>query len=105
MDVDIGARFKEVRASLNYSQKAFADLLDMGQSKLSKIERGAIKPDIYDVAHFCEVTSVSFYDLIKAKKFDFNTLGPNQRLLLEKTKLLNDIQVSKLIDFIDSMVE
>lgn len=104
MEVNIGERFKDIRVKLKYPQKIFADMLGMTQSKLSKIECGNIKPDVYDIFTLCKVTSTSIYDLYDVEKFDFNILSPNQRLLMEKAKMLNDTQILRLIDLIDSMV-
>lgn len=42
---------------LEYKQEAFAELLEISQSKLSKIENGRLRPDIMLMARLREVLS------------------------------------------------
>lgn len=42
-DIDIGFRIKQLREQKNLSQEQLANLLEISQSKLSKIENGRLK--------------------------------------------------------------
>lgn len=49
--------FRQIRLMLEYKQEAFAELLEISQSKLSKIENGRLRPDIMLMARLREVLS------------------------------------------------
>ena len=104
MILNIGVRFKEIRNKLNLSQKVLAASIGMSQSKLCKIETGVLKPDVFETMHFCKFAGISIYDLLGTEYIDAPLLTKYQRELLNKIVKLNDRQILKLIDFIDSIL-
>ena len=48
-DIDIGFRIKQLREQKNLSQEQLANLLEISQSKLSKIENGRLKKNRNEV--------------------------------------------------------
>ena len=54
-DIDIGFRIKQLREQKNLSQEQLANLLEISQSKLSKIENGRLKKiEMKLVLKFCK---------------------------------------------------
>lgn len=59
-DIDIGFRIKQLREQKNLSQEQLANLLEISQSKLSKIENGRLKKiEMKLVLKFCKSIDVS----------------------------------------------
>lgn len=58
-DIDIGFRIKQLREQKNLSQEQLANLLEISQSKLSKIENGRLKKiEMKLVLKFCKVIDI-----------------------------------------------
>ena len=55
----VGIRLKEIREAKQISGEGLARLLRCSQSKISKIERGAIRPRPEFVSAFCKALSLS----------------------------------------------
>ena len=54
-DIDIGFRIKQIREQKNLPQEQLANLLEISQSKLSKIENGRLKKiEMKLVLKFCK---------------------------------------------------
>lgn len=54
-DIDVGFRIKQIREQKNLSQEQLANLLEISQSKLSKIENGRLKKiEMKLVLKFCK---------------------------------------------------
>lgn len=54
-DINIGFRIKQLREQKNLSQEQLANLLEISQSKLSKIENGRLKKiEMKLVLKFCK---------------------------------------------------
>lgn len=60
-DIDIGFRIKQIREEKNLSQEQLANLLDISQSKLSKIENGRLKKiEMKLVLKFCKNLDIEY---------------------------------------------
>lgn len=60
-DTDIGFRIKQIREEKNLSQEQLANLLDISQSKLSKIENGRLKKiEMKLVLKFCKNLDIEY---------------------------------------------
>ena len=68
-DIDIGFRIKQIREQKNLSQEQLANLLEISQSKLSKIENGRIKKiEMKLVLKFCKSIDVSLDEFFENKE-------------------------------------
>ena len=74
-DIDIGFRIKQLREQKNISQEQLANLLEISQSKLSKIENGRLKKiEMKLVLKFCKSIDVSLDEFFENK----DTVDANQ---------------------------
>ena len=74
-DIDIGFRIKQLREQKNISQEQLANLLDISQSKLSKIENGRLKKiEMKLVLKFCKSINLSLDEFFENK----DTVDANQ---------------------------
>ena len=97
---DVGKRIKEIREQLNISQKELYKLLNISQSKLSKLENNKLSYDtLHFIIQFCEIANITPNEF-----FNYNDEN-KYRSLIEKVKGLNDHQIEKLTDFIESMIK
>ena len=65
-DIDIGFRIKQLREQKNLSQEQLANLLEISQSKLSKIENGRLKKiEMKLVLKFCKNIDINFDDFFE----------------------------------------
>ena len=74
-DIDTGFRIKQLREQKNLSQEQLANLLEISQSKLSKIENGRLKKiEMKLVLKFCKSIDVSLDEFFENK----DTVDANQ---------------------------
>lgn len=65
-NIDIGFKIKKLREEKNLSQEQLANLLEISQSKLSKIENGRLKKiEMKLVLKFCKSIDVSLDDFLR----------------------------------------
>lgn len=64
MGYDIGPRLRKYREVQNLSQKAFAGLIGVSNSRVSNWEQGINRPDVDILAKICEVLKVSPSELL-----------------------------------------
>lgn len=65
-NIDIGFKIKKLREEKNLSQEQLANLLEISQSKLSKIENGRLKKiEMKLVLKFCKSIDVSLDDFFE----------------------------------------
>lgn len=78
----LGAKLRELRARRHRSGSALARALDWGQSKVSKLERGAQLPSEEDLASWSAATEASdadraeLADLLAAARVSYRTWAP-----------------------------
>ena len=64
-NIEIGFKIKKLREEKNLSQEQLANLLEISQSKLSKIENGRIKKiEINLILKLCKFIDIQFDDLV-----------------------------------------
>ena len=74
-NLDIGFKIKKLREEKNLSQEQLANLLDISQSKISKIENGRLKKiEMKLVLKFCKSIDVSLDEFFENK----DTVDANQ---------------------------
>lgn len=74
-DIDIGFRIKQLREQKNISQEQLANLLEISQSKLSKIENGRLKKiEMKLVLKFCKNIDIELDEFFENKE----TVDANQ---------------------------
>lgn len=74
-DIDIGFRIKQLREQKNISQEQLANLLEISQSKLSKIENGRLKKiEMKLVLKFCKNIDIELDEFFENK----DTVDANQ---------------------------
>ena len=65
-NLDIGFKIKKLREEKNLSQEQLANLLDISQSKLSKIENGRLKKiEMKLVLKFCKSIDINLDDFFE----------------------------------------
>ena len=65
-NIDIGFKIKKLREEKNLSQEQLANLLEISQSKLSKIENGRIKKiEMKLVLKFCKNIDINLDDFLR----------------------------------------
>ena len=65
-DIDIGFRIKQLREQKNLSQEQLANLLEISQSKLSKIDNGRLKKiEMKLVLKFCKNIDINLDDFFE----------------------------------------
>ena len=68
-NLDIGFKIKKLREEKNLSQEQLANLLEISQSKLSKIENGRLKKiEMKLVLKFCKSIDVSLDEFFENKE-------------------------------------
>ena len=65
-NLDIGFKIKKLREEKNLSQEQLANLLEISQSKLSKIENGRLKKiEMKLVLKFCKIIDINLDDFFE----------------------------------------
>lgn len=65
-NLDIGFKIKKLREEKNLSQEQLANLLEISQSKLSKIENGRLKKiEMKLVLKFCKNIDINLDDFLR----------------------------------------
>ena len=65
-NIEIGFKIKKLREEKNLSQEQLANLLEISQSKLSKIENGRIKKiEMKLVLKFCKNIDINLDDFLR----------------------------------------
>lgn len=79
---EFGQAIRETREKLGLSQDRLAELLGVGQSYVSAIERGAADIRVSMVSRFAEVLGLDFPDLLAklARDQDNPDLQPTEKL-------------------------
>ena len=68
-NLDIGFKIKKLREEKNLSQEQLANLLEISQSKLSKIENGRLKKiEMKLVLKFCKNIDINLDDFFENKE-------------------------------------
>lgn len=99
MKFNIGENIKQIRQQFNMSQKELSKVLKIPQSKLSKIENNELSFDmVYLILDICSIFNISIGEF-----FCENNDSTKYNPYMNKIKKLSDHQLSKLVEFIESL--
>jgi transcriptional regulator with XRE-family HTH domain len=73
--MEFGAKLKEIRTSLNYSQKELSEQTGLTLRTIQRIENNEVKPSLYSLKVIGEVLKTDLSEFVKsseAKPYEFN---------------------------------
>lgn len=97
-------KLKEYRIKLHLTQQQVADRIGINQRTYSGYENGQSEPSIENLIKLAKLFGVSVDTLIEndAEILDLTLLDENRKYLVNKiVKQLDDVQVGKLIGYLD----
>jgi transcriptional regulator with XRE-family HTH domain len=89
--MDFGARLKELRTSLNYSQKELSEQTGLTLRTIQRIENNEVKPSLYSLKMLGEALKADLSEFSKStetKPYEFNLTIKNT----EMKQLNNDLK-------------
>ena len=89
--MEFGARLKEIRTSLNYSQKELSEQTGLTLRTIQRIENNEVKPSLYSLKVIGEVLKTDLSDFVKtseAKPYEFNL----NLKITDMNQFLNDLK-------------
>ena len=92
----LGARIRELRKNLGYSQEQLAELINMNVPNLSNIERGKRFMTVDTLEKFAAVLNTTEREL-----FDFSTIEPQRYYRSDINKILDTLGEKDLQFFLD----
>ena len=90
--MEFGARLKEIRTSLNISQKELSEKTGLTLRTIQRIENNEVKPSLYSLKVIGEVLKTDLSDFLKtseAKPYEFNL----NLKITDMNQFLNDLKV------------
>ena len=91
MKMEFGARLKEIRTSLNCSQKALSEQTGLTLRTIQRIENNEVKPSLYSLKVIGEALNTDLSDFVKtseAKPYEFNL----NLKITDMNQFLNDLK-------------
>ncbi len=91
LQMEFGARLKEIRTSLNCSQKELSEQTGLTLRTIQRIENNEVKPSLYSLKVIGEVLKTDLSDFIKtseAKPYEFNL----NLKITDMNQFLNDLK-------------
>ena len=92
LQMEFGARLKEIRTSLNCSQKALSEQTGLTLRTIQRIENNEVKPSLYSLKVIGEALNTDLSDYIKtseSKPYEFNL----NFKITDMNQFLNDLKV------------
>jgi transcriptional regulator with XRE-family HTH domain len=89
--MDFGARLKELRTSLNYSQKELSEQTGLTLRTIQRIENNEVKPSLYSLKMLGEALKTDLSEFSKStetKPYEFNFTIK----ITDMNQLMNDIK-------------
>ena len=89
--MEFGARLKEIRTSLNCSQKELSEKTGLTLRTIQRIENNEVKPSLYSLKVIGEVLKTDLSDFVKtseAKPYEFNL----NLKITDMNQFLNDLK-------------
>lgn len=90
--MEFGARLKETRASLKYSQKELSEQTGLTLRTIQRIENNEVKPSLYSLRLIEEVLKTDFSQFLKksdAKPYEFNFTIK----ITDMNQFINDLKI------------
>lgn len=91
MRYEIGSRLRKYREAQNLSQKEFAKLIGVSNSRISNWEQGINRPDVDILSTICAVLKVSPSDLLDVRLSPDN-LNEQERRVIMAYRAKTDLQ-------------
>ena len=91
LQMEFGARLKEIRTSLNCSQKELSDQTGLTLRTIQRIENNEVKPSLYSLKVIGEALNTDLSDFIKtseSKPYEFNL----NLKITDMNQFLNDLK-------------
>ena len=91
LQMEFGARLKEIRTSLNCSQKELSEKTGLTLRTIQRIENNEVKPSLYSLKVIGEVLKTDLSDFVKtseAKPYEFNL----NLKITDMNQFLNDLK-------------
>lgn len=91
LQMEFGARLKEIRTSLNCSQKELSEQTGLTLRTIQRIENNEVKPSLYSLKVIGEALNTDLSDFIKtseAKPYEFNL----NLKITDMNQFLNDLK-------------
>ena len=91
LQMEFGARLKEIRTSLNCSQKALSEQTGLTLRTIQRIENNEVKPSLYSLKVIGEALNTDLSDFIKtseSKPYEFNL----NLKITDMNQFLNDLK-------------
>jgi transcriptional regulator with XRE-family HTH domain len=89
--MEFGSRLKEIRTSLNCSQKKLSEQTGLNLRTIQRIENNEVKPSLYSLKVIGEALNTDLSDFIKtseAKPYEFNV----NLKITDMNQFLNDLK-------------
>ena len=89
--MEFGARLKEIRTSLNCSQKKLSEQTGLNLRTIQRIENNEVKPSLYSLKVIGEALNTDLSDFVKtaeAKPYEFNL----NLKITDMNQFLNDLK-------------
>ena len=91
LQMEFGTRLKEIRTSLNCSQKELSEQTGLNLRTIQRIENNEVKPSLYSLKVIGEALNTDLSDFIKtseAKPYEFNL----NLKITDMNQFLNDLK-------------
>ena len=91
LQMEFGARLKEIRTSLNCSQKELSEQTGLTLRTIQRIENNDVKPSLYSLKVIGEALNTDLSDFVKtseAKPYEFNL----NLKITDMNQFLNDLK-------------
>jgi transcriptional regulator with XRE-family HTH domain len=91
LQMEFGARLKEIRTSLNCSQKELSEQTGLNLRTIQRIENNEVKPSLYSLKVIGEALNTDLSDFIKTsepKPYEFNL----NLKITDMNQFLNDLK-------------
>ena len=91
LQMEFGARLKEIRTSLNCSQKALSEQTGLTLRTIQRIENNEVKPSLYSLKVNGEALNTDLSDFVKtseSKPYEFNL----NLKITDMNQFLNDLK-------------
>ena len=92
LQMEFGARLKEIRTSLNCSQKELSEQTGLTLRTIQRIENNEVKPSLYSLKVIGEALNTDLSDFVKtseSKPYEFNL----NLKITDMNQFLNDLKV------------
>jgi transcriptional regulator with XRE-family HTH domain len=89
--MEFGARLKDIRTSLNCSQKELSEQTGLNLRTIQRIENNEVKPSLYSLKVIGEALNTDLSDFVKtseAKPYEFNV----NLKITDMNQFLNDLK-------------